>query len=127
MVDRRRAVSRQEFFTGYATPRQPVVLEGLINQWPALQRWTPEFWTSRFGARVVSTDEGDLALAALIDAAHVSGQTDVTAVTFPRPARNQRHETSHRRRRAGRGRGAGAARPGTARDMGASLIPSGHL
>jgi histone arginine demethylase JMJD6 len=50
----------------------PVILEGVIDRWPALHRWTPDFWTARFGGRVVSTDEGRFAVADIVERAVAS-------------------------------------------------------
>lgn len=44
----------------------PAILEGAIDRWPALDRWTPEFWTARFGDRVVTTDEGTFTVAEIV-------------------------------------------------------------
>jgi hypothetical protein len=50
----------------------PAILDGIIDGWRALDRWTPEFWTSRFGGRVVTTDDGRFTVAEIIERAVVS-------------------------------------------------------
>jgi hypothetical protein len=52
-VPRVRRPSRQEFFDNYYTRNEPVVIEGALDDWPALSRWTPEYFIERFGDRFV--------------------------------------------------------------------------
>jgi hypothetical protein len=45
--------SPQEFFEGYYFANRPVVVKGLMEGWPALQRWEPRFFAERYGSTVV--------------------------------------------------------------------------
>lgn len=81
-IPRARGLSPEQFLAQYAAPGRPAIIEGLIDRWPALHRWTPDFWRSRFGTRLVSTDEGELSMAALVDAALAS--TEVSPAPYLR-------------------------------------------
>ena len=39
-VDRRAALTHEEFLDGYYSRNRPVLLHGMISHWPALVRWT---------------------------------------------------------------------------------------
>jgi hypothetical protein len=52
-VLRVRQPSRQEFLDSYYSQNRPVVIEGALDDWPALTRWTPEYLKRRLGERVV--------------------------------------------------------------------------
>jgi histone arginine demethylase JMJD6 len=49
-IEYRRDLSYQEFAEGYLYPNKPVVMSGVLDQWNALKRWTPEFFKAEFGA-----------------------------------------------------------------------------
>ncbi|OJH40603.1 hydroxylase [Cystobacter ferrugineus] len=52
-IERRARLAPAEFFERYYFQNRPVVIEGLLADWPALRRWSPGFFTDRFGdARV---------------------------------------------------------------------------
>jgi ribosomal protein L16 Arg81 hydroxylase len=48
-VDRRAQLTPAEFFEQYYFRHRPVVIEGLLSDWPALSRWSPESFAERFG------------------------------------------------------------------------------
>jgi hypothetical protein len=48
-LERRANLPPEEFFERYYFPNRPVVLQGLVNHWPALERWRPEQLSKRFG------------------------------------------------------------------------------
>jgi hypothetical protein len=52
-VPRARTPSRQEFLDHYYAQNRPVVIEGAMDDWPALTRWTGEYLKQRLGDRVV--------------------------------------------------------------------------
>jgi hypothetical protein len=52
-VPRVRRPSRLEFLDRYYARNEPVVIEGAIADWPALKRWTPDYFKQRFGDRLV--------------------------------------------------------------------------
>jgi ribosomal protein L16 Arg81 hydroxylase len=52
-VERRDRIASDEFFECYYRRNRPVIMTGVINDWPALDRWTGEYLTTRFGKRQV--------------------------------------------------------------------------
>lgn len=52
-VPRHRHLSRDEFFENYYYQNRPVIISGVLDHWPALTRWTPEYLKSRCGERMV--------------------------------------------------------------------------
>ncbi|QRK09342.1 cupin-like domain-containing protein [Archangium violaceum] len=57
-LERRRALSPEEFFERYYFRNRPVVLQGLLEDWPARTRWSPEFFAERFGDCLVEVMTG---------------------------------------------------------------------
>jgi len=47
-IDRRENLSYEEFVSEYLYPLKPVIISRALDQWPALQRWTPEFFQQEF-------------------------------------------------------------------------------
>jgi ribosomal protein L16 Arg81 hydroxylase len=61
-IDRARDLSAADFYRDYFFRNRPVVLQGLASQWKAMQLWTPEYFSSRFGdiqVEVVTGRESD--------------------------------------------------------------------
>jgi hypothetical protein len=52
-VEKRSRVSRDEFITRYVRGCRPVVLTGVAHDWPAMQRWSPEYIKQRYGHLMV--------------------------------------------------------------------------
>ena len=48
-------VSRAEFQARYVAARQPVVLAGLVSDWPAVPRWSLEFFRDAYPALSITT------------------------------------------------------------------------
>ncbi|QSQ16076.1 cupin-like domain-containing protein [Myxococcus landrumensis] len=57
-VERQRGLSPDAFFERYFVRNQPVIVEGLLEDWPALKRWTPEWLAERFGDEAVEVMAG---------------------------------------------------------------------
>jgi ribosomal protein L16 Arg81 hydroxylase len=57
-VERRRHLPPAEFFERYYWRNRPVIVEGLLEGWPALARWTPEWLAERFGEERVEVMAG---------------------------------------------------------------------
>jgi len=57
-VERRSNVSRSEFLGSYYAANRPVVLTGLMTDWPAITRWTPEYLKSVAGDQTVEVMTG---------------------------------------------------------------------
>lgn len=54
-------ISQKEFAKNYLRANRPIVIKGLLNDWPALKLWTPEYFINKFGdteASVVKVREG---------------------------------------------------------------------
>ncbi len=66
-IDRRAALGREQFERDYLNPLRPVVLTDAISHWPALGKWTPQFFKDRYGGLTVEVDGETTALGALID------------------------------------------------------------
>lgn len=45
----RRQLEPEEFYRDYFFLNRPVILTGLMSDWPALKNWTPEYLKERFG------------------------------------------------------------------------------
>jgi len=61
-VDRRSGLSHEEFLHEYYARNQPVVLEDVCAEWPALTRWTPEYLAETLAkaeVEVMAGREGD--------------------------------------------------------------------
>jgi Cupin-like domain len=54
-VDRRHKLSRDEFHRDYYTTNRPVVIEGAMEDWPALTKWNPQYLKQHYGDLVVET------------------------------------------------------------------------
>lgn len=48
-IDRRSGLTREQFKNEYLDPRIPVVLTDLIDTWPAKNKWTYDFFISKYG------------------------------------------------------------------------------
>ncbi len=61
-LERRANLPPREFFERYYFPNRPVVLQGLLEHWPPLERWRPERLAERFGeveVEIISGRESD--------------------------------------------------------------------
>lgn len=45
--------SPERFFENYYFANRPVLVRGLMQDWPALGRWTPEYFSDRFGDETI--------------------------------------------------------------------------
>nr|WP_255652241.1 cupin-like domain-containing protein [Corallococcus sp. AS-1-12] len=57
-VERRSRLAPAEFFNDYYRRNRPVVIEGLMEDWPARTRWTPAWMAERFGDETVEVMAG---------------------------------------------------------------------
>lgn len=53
------AISVEEFARTYMFPRRPVLLRGAAAAWPAVGRWTPDFFREHFGDKTITVDSDD--------------------------------------------------------------------
>jgi hypothetical protein len=56
-IDKRENLSRREFLHEYVLKNRPVVLKDAARSWPALSKWTPEFFRDRYGDKMVPVFE----------------------------------------------------------------------
>jgi histone arginine demethylase JMJD6 len=54
-IERRDQLSYGEFARKYLYPLRPVIVTDALSSWPAMRRWTPEFFKDKFGAVEFST------------------------------------------------------------------------
>lgn len=67
-VDRRRNLSVEDFRREYAKPHRPVVIEDALSGWPALGKWTPEFFARNYPDKnVVFRDGSALPMKSFVD------------------------------------------------------------
>lgn len=52
VVDTVENITPEDFNKLYLKPRRPVVIKGLTNNWPAKQKWTPEYLKEVIGQKV---------------------------------------------------------------------------
>ncbi|WP_458071072.1 cupin-like domain-containing protein [Rhodanobacter sp. BL-MT-08] len=74
-VARRKAaeLSYEAFLQEYVEKHLPVVVEGAGQAFPAMKRWTPEFFKNRFGSKQVNISYGEkMTFSAFIDAVMAS-------------------------------------------------------
>ena len=71
-IDRRTGLSREQFAREYLHPLRPVILTDAISHWPALGKWTPQFFKEKYGHLQVEAEGESMALGDLIDRIAVS-------------------------------------------------------
>ncbi|MBS1504082.1 MAG: cupin-like domain-containing protein [Bacteroidetes bacterium] len=52
-IDTVENISAEDFAANYLKPRRPLIIRGLTNDWPARQKWTPEYMKEVVGGRIV--------------------------------------------------------------------------
>ena len=52
-IDTVDTISPSDFAENYLKPRRPLVIKGLTNNWPAREKWTPEYLKEIVGNKVV--------------------------------------------------------------------------
>lgn len=52
-VERVANISEDDFLRHYYSRNRPVILTGMMDDWPAMTKWTPEFLRSRYGDELV--------------------------------------------------------------------------
>lgn len=50
-IEKRAGLTPREFYRDYEQANRPVVLTDALAGWPALGKWTPEFFAAQYGAR----------------------------------------------------------------------------
>jgi hypothetical protein len=57
-IERRHRLSRSEFLDHYYSASRPVVITGMMDDWPALKKWGVEYFLREFGSREVQVQVG---------------------------------------------------------------------
>jgi ribosomal protein L16 Arg81 hydroxylase len=57
-VPRRHKPSREEFLNGYYSTNRPVIITGMMDDWPAMRKWDLDFFLNGFGDREVEVQAG---------------------------------------------------------------------
>jgi hypothetical protein len=57
-IERRRKPSRQEFLNDYYSTNRPVIITGMMDDWPALRKWNLDFFQEQFGEREIEVQMG---------------------------------------------------------------------
>lgn len=66
-IPRKAHLSRADFVTEHLRPNRPVIVTDALESWPALARWTPEFFREKSGTKEFTIDGQKLRLDDLID------------------------------------------------------------
>jgi hypothetical protein len=57
-IERRHRLSRDEFLREYYSTNRPVIITGMMDDWPAMTKWSLDYFASNFGDRVVEVQMG---------------------------------------------------------------------
>lgn len=57
-IERRHKLSRDEFLRDYYTTNRPVVITGMMDDWPAMRKWNLDFFQKQFGDRDIEVQMG---------------------------------------------------------------------
>ena len=52
-VDKVSTISRKDFSDSYFTPLRPLIIQDLAKSWPAMKKWTPDFFREKHGSNQV--------------------------------------------------------------------------
>ncbi|WP_338848615.1 cupin-like domain-containing protein [Massilia sp. W12] len=58
VIERRAKLSREAFLHDYYAQNRPVIITGMMEDWPALQKWNLDWLAAQFGAREVEVQFG---------------------------------------------------------------------
>jgi histone arginine demethylase JMJD6 len=58
-IERRRNLSYEEFAREYLYALKPVIVTDVLEKWPALTRWTPEFFSKEFGSMTFRINDSE--------------------------------------------------------------------
>ena len=57
-IDRRHRPSRNEFLRDYYSTNRPVIITGMMDDWPAMRKWNLDYFALKFGDREVDVQMG---------------------------------------------------------------------
>ncbi|WP_249384144.1 cupin-like domain-containing protein [Chitinivorax sp. B] len=58
MIERRHKLTRDEFYQQYYFANRPVIITGMMEDWPAMQKWNFDYFRQHFGDREVEVQTG---------------------------------------------------------------------
>src|SRR4051812_46607256 len=61
VVERRHRLSRGEFLADYYSTNRPVILTGMMDDWPAMKKWNLDYFAEKFGDREIEVQTGRVA------------------------------------------------------------------
>jgi histone arginine demethylase JMJD6 len=66
-IERRRGLTYAEFERDFLRANKPVILSGCIDSWPAMTKWSPEFFRDNYGTVPVTVNERTWPMAEFVD------------------------------------------------------------
>jgi hypothetical protein len=57
-VDRRYKLRRDDFLCNYYSTNRPVIITGMMDDWPAMTKWNLDYFNDRFGDREIEVQMG---------------------------------------------------------------------
>jgi hypothetical protein len=57
-IERRHRLPRREFLEEYYSTNRPVIITGMMDDWPAMKKWNLDYFAQRFGDREVEVQFG---------------------------------------------------------------------
>ncbi|AMO99290.1 cupin-like domain protein [Collimonas arenae] len=58
LIERRHQLSRDDFYRQYYLLNKPVIITGMLDDWPAMTKWNFDFFRTHFGEREVEVQMG---------------------------------------------------------------------
>jgi Cupin-like domain len=83
-IDHRHSLTYQDFAEEYLFPKKPVVISGALAGWAALDKWTPDYFKSRYGTKNLTIDGKKYTMAEFID--RINSSTPDTPAPYLRNA-----------------------------------------
>jgi hypothetical protein len=57
-IDRRHKLRREDFLCNYYSTNRPVIITGMMDDWPAMRKWNLDYFNERFGDREIEVQMG---------------------------------------------------------------------
>jgi Cupin-like domain len=57
-IERRHKLSREAFLNDHYSTNRPVIITGMMDDWPALRKWNLDFFAENYGDREVEVQQG---------------------------------------------------------------------
>src|SRR5689334_15488248 len=66
-IEKRSGIGQRELLNDYVIPHKPVIITDAIKNWPALGKWTPEFFAKNYPNAVASVRGREIKLKDQVD------------------------------------------------------------